>query len=156
VRAAAGVLLAVVVIAGGAFLLLQVVAARDEGQVVARGPSGPGERMQGECTPADAVIPRDRGRLTDEQILHALELGNVVLLSPRPSRLLELQESVSGPYDAELAAAGQMVILGRGGAETGVTALAFDHRLEADGPGDPELREFAEAWLGNTAGRSCD
>ena len=62
-----------------------------------------------------------------------------------------MQEEVSGPFDPELAAAGQAVILAERPGLEGVQALAWRRRLVASGPDDPKLQEFAEAWLGQGA-----
>ncbi len=55
---------------------------------------------------------------------------------------------MSGPFDPGLAAAGQAVILARRPGVPGVVALAWRRKLEASGPDDPQLHEFAEAYLG--------
>jgi hypothetical protein len=100
------------------------------------------------------LVTRDRRVLTDDQVLHAIELGNVVIFYPgrRPApELVALQRELSGGFDPEVAAAGQAVILTRRPGATGVTAVAWRRLLPAGGPGDPQLREFAERWLGATA-----
>jgi hypothetical protein len=156
---AAGVLVAVV----GLIALALAFNSRDDPEV-AGAPAGPGElqpdRGSGHDSAADVtdewptsgphreeLITRDKRRLTDDQILHALELGNVVILSdgPPPTRV---QEEVAGPFDAEVAAAGQAVILARRDGAGPATALAWRHVYRADGADDPGLQEFAEAWLG--------
>ena len=152
-RRLGGVLLAVVVLVAGGLGLLAVVSARDDAEV-ASPVAAPGEAVEGVCTDARGRIARDRGTLPEAQVAAALELGNVVILAPRPGALAGLQDEVSGPFDPELAAAGQMVILARS-AGPSITALAFGRRLEADSPDDPGLREFAERMLGNGAGRDC-
>jgi hypothetical protein len=96
-------------------------------------------------------VGRDARELTDDQVLHALELGDVVLLYPGrrpPAELAALQEDVAGPFDAEIAAAGQAVVLARAPGTKGVQALAWRRRLRAARPSDPALRAFAERWLG--------
>ena len=63
-----------------------------------------------------ARLPTREGRLSPDQILHALELGDVILFYDAerpPAALRALQREVSGPFDAEVAAAGQQVILAR-------------------------------------------
>jgi hypothetical protein len=83
-------------------------------------------------------------------------LGNVVLRYPGskpPAALRQIQDELTGPFDAEIAAAGQSVILAAGGPT--VEALAWGRRLPASTPGDPELRTFAEAWLGAGAPHPC-
>jgi Protein of unknown function (DUF3105) len=163
---AAGVLVAV----AGLIALALLFNARDDPEV-ASAPAGPGElqpdRGSGHGAPADVgdewptsgphreeLVTRDRRRLTDDQILHALELGNVVILYDTPDpRLERLQEEVAGPFDAEVAAAGQAVILARRDGAGPATALAWRSVYQADDAVDPGLREFAEAWLGRGLGQ---
>ena len=72
------------------------------------------------------ALPRARGRrsratarpLSGDQIRRRSAQGNVVLRYPGsrpPAALRELQDELTGPYDAEIAAAGQAVILAGGG-----------------------------------------
>ena len=69
-----------------------------------------------------------------------------------PAALRKLQDEVSGPFDAEVAAAGQQVILARRDGAGPATAAAWRRLLRVDDPADPRLREFAEAWIGRGAG----
>jgi hypothetical protein len=167
-RRAVVVVLGVVVVVAALVGLMLVISSRDDSQLSAA-PAGPGQLQPDRGASHDAaaepsgatpptsgthlpdLVTRDRTRLTDDQILHALELGNVVILydAPDPGAGLEqLQEEISGPFDAELAAAGQAVILARRAGAGPATALAWRRVLQTDDPTDPELREFAEAWLG--------
>jgi hypothetical protein len=103
-----------------------------------------------------ALPARDRGRLDPNEILHALELGNVVLFyaSPRPpAPLAALQEELTGPYERDLAAAGQAVLLAARPGSGAVTAAAWRRLLRARRADDPAVREFAEHWLGRGAPR---
>jgi hypothetical protein len=100
------------------------------------------------------LVTHDRRALSDDEILHALELGDVVILYDAPdpgSALVRLQDDVAGPFDAELAAAGQAVILARRSGAGPATALAWRRSLRVDDSADPRLREFADAWLGRGA-----
>ena len=148
--------LLVLVVVGGAILLLQ---SRDDAEVAPpAGAAGPGERVAGRCPGAPALVPRDARRLSRDQLLHAVALGNVVLAydSERPpGALRELQRELTGRYDAELGAAGLAVILARQRGSDGVVALAWHRRLRVASPQDTRLREFAEAWLGEGAPRPC-
>jgi Protein of unknown function (DUF3105) len=136
--------------------------ARDDAGL-AEAPEGPGELQavgEGEWPTSGeherALVTRDRRELTDDQILTALELGNVVILydaAEPAAALVRLQDEVAGPFDAEVAAAGQAVILARRAGAGPATALAWRRVLEAADAGDPRLREFAEAWLGRGLGR---
>ena len=98
----------------------------------------------------ERLVTRE-GTLDPNEIIHALELGDVILFygSTRPPDALKrLQEDVSGPFDAEVAAAGQQVILARRPGTDGVVAAAWRRLLRVSDPSDPALREFADAWLG--------
>ena len=67
-----------------------------------------------------------------------------------PAALRELQDELTGPFDAEIAAAGQAVILARGG-KTGARRW---RGAAACAPAPAAIRscgEFAEAWLGEGA-----
>jgi hypothetical protein len=168
---------AVVLVAASACVaLISLLASRDSSQV--SGPSGPGvlepdrgsRRLGADApeTPASApdqpptsgphrnvAVTRDRIELSDDELLTALQLGNIVIFydgAKAPDALVALQEEVSGAFDPELAAAGQAVILARRPGVGGIVALAWRRRLNASGPDDPKLREFAEAWLGQGPG----
>jgi hypothetical protein len=161
-RVAAGVLLAI----AGLIALVLVFGARDDPEVVGA-PDGPGELQgdrgsgHGEAASVEGwptsgphrpeLVTRDRRRLTDDQILHALELGNVVILydAPEPPpALVAVQREVAGRFDAEVAAAGQAVILARRNGAGDGTALAWRRVMQGG-----DLRAFAEAWLGRGLGR---
>jgi hypothetical protein len=155
-RRALLVVLGVVLAIAGVAAVGLIVSSRDDSQVAAA-PSGPGEvQPEGADPPASGphrndLVTRDRRPITDDQLVRALELGNVVILYDRsapPPALVKLQEEVAGPFDAELAAAGQAVILARRAGSGPATALAWKRILRADDPADPALREFAEFWLG--------
>ena len=132
-------------------LLLQ---SRDDAEV--GGATGPGEKVEARCPGAPTGITRDARALSEDQIRQALSRGNVVLRyhgTRPPAALRELQDELTGPFDAEIAAAGQAVILAGGGKT--VEALAWGRRLRARSPGDQQLRTFAEAWLGEGAPEPC-
>jgi uncharacterized protein DUF3105 len=161
--AVVGVVLAIAAIAA----VFLVVTGRDDSEVA--GPSGPGElqpnRGASHSGPAEpsgddpptsgthrpVLVTRDRRPITNDQLIHALELGDVVILyegrEPDPA-LVRLQDDVAGPFDAELAAAGQAVILARRPGAGPATALAWRRILRAGDPADPDLRAFTEHWLG--------
>jgi hypothetical protein len=164
VKIAAAVVVALVAVAG--FVLL--LAGRDDAQLAAPA-TGPGELQPDEGaahgTAADPaaelptsgphrieLVTRDRRPLSNDELLHALELGNVVLLyagDDPPPALERIQEDLAGGFDPELAAAGQAVILAPDPAAGAGTALAW--RRVATGDPAP-LRAFTEAWLGAGAG----
>jgi hypothetical protein len=162
-------LVAVVLLAVAAFVgLISLFASRDSSQL--GGTSGPGVlepdrgRADAPATPASPPadpptsgphraepVTRDNAELTDDQLLEALELGNVVIAydaDDPPAALVTLQDDTAGPFDPELAAAGQAVILAPRPGVAGVVALAWRRKLDADGPDDPRLHDFVEAYLG--------
>lgn len=149
-----------------------LLAGRDDPGVSA-GQSGPGTRFrdqgnlhlrQGELRPVydsdpptsgphipEAVL-RDRAELSADQLLEALELGDVVLMygTPQPPRgLAAIAESVGGRFTPALAASGQAVILARRPGTRGVIALAWTRMLRTLSA--PELRNFAQFWLSRGA-----
>ena len=149
-------------------VLITILANRDSSGVTHE--SGPGtlEADRGSRAPSSSpddpptsgaqqtqAVARDGAGLSDDQLLSALALGNVVLTyaSARPPAALKsLQADVSGPFDPALAQAGQAVILARRQGSTGVIALAWRRRLRVSDPADPQLRAFADAWLGQGRG----
>lgn len=171
------VLAGAVLVVGGVAVLLLAFVARDDAEVGAPAPAaGPGELQPdlgarhlaaGDHVPLsgltdpptsgahhDRLATREGAPLSPDAILHALELGNVILFydAPRPPAALRaLQRDVSGPFDAEVVAAGQQVILAPREGTEGVTAAAWRRLLRTGDASDPRLREFAEAWIGRGA-----
>jgi len=147
-------------------VLITILANRDSSGVTKS--SGPGTLMpdrgsahsSGPRTPASPPddpptsgphrpdkVTRDQVPLSDDQLLEALHLGNVVFAyDGSASELKKIQDEVSGPFDPELAAAGQAVILDKRPGVKGTIALAWRRELRSDDPA--QLREFADAWLG--------
>ncbi len=181
-RKLGGVLVTAAVALGGVVLLLLFFQGRDHSQLrpaPSGTPAGPGQIFpdQGHTHLARGERPAepyasdpptsgahavaavrsdaDGTQLSDDQILHALELGDVVLLygTPRaPAALRALANRVAGPFDPALAAVGQAVVLGRRPGTDGVVALAWRHLLRAPRVDDPALEQFASFWLGRGAG----
>jgi hypothetical protein len=101
------------------------------------------------------AVPVKRGQpLSRDQLLHALELGNVVIFygpGVDAGPLRALRDDVAGPFDPATVNAGAAIILsGRAGTK-GVVALAWRRMLRTASAEDPRLREFADAWLGRGA-----
>jgi hypothetical protein len=99
-------------------------------------------------------VTRDFAQLSDDQLLQALEVGDVVILygtAKPPTGLVSLADSVAGPFTPSLAAAGGAVILAQRPGTIGLTALAWAHLVSVAGPQAPLLRQFAEYWLGRGA-----
>ena len=151
------VLVGTVIVLAGLVAVLVVVTGRDSGELSSPTAEGPGAfEATSEGDPPTSGTHAQRNvtnedEVDDDQLLTALELGDVVLVYPQerpPQPLVQLQRDLTGPFDAELAAAGQMVVLVRRPDVDGIQALAWQRRLEVSDPADPALREFAEAWLG--------
>jgi hypothetical protein len=101
-----------------------------------------------------AAIDRDRTELTDDQLLQALSVGDVVLMygtrTPPPG-LAATARGVAPPFTPALAATGQAAVLAHRPGTTGVLGLAWAHMVHVRSPTDPTLRTFAQYWLGRGA-----
>ena len=175
-RRLAVVVAGVALVIGGLLVLQVLLSSRDDADVGGAAATGPGQLQRdlgsehlppGRRTPVEGqtdpptsgahhprLPTRDRTVLLPDQILHSLELGDVILFygtAKPPAELRALQDDVSGPFDTEVAAAGQQVILARRPGVEGVTAAAWRRLLRAGSAGDPALRAFAEAWIGRGA-----
>ncbi len=99
-------------------------------------------------------VRRDEAKLNDDQLLQALEAGDVVIMygsrTPPPG-LPRLARAVTEPFTPALAAAGQAVILARRPGTAGLIGLAWAHMLRVGAPENPLLRQFAYYWLGRGA-----
>jgi Protein of unknown function (DUF3105) len=99
-------------------------------------------------------VTRDERVLNDNQLLQALELGNVVMMyggRTSPPGLRALGDAVAGPFTPKLEATGLAVVLARRPGTAGLIGLAWAHMLTARSPSDPLLRQFAQFWLGKGA-----
>ena len=100
-----------------------------------------------------APITTNDTTLTDDQLLHALELGDVVFMysTPKPPHGLQaVADGVAPHFSPDLAAHGQTVILARRAGLGTITALAWTHILRTNDAA--ALRSFAQFWLGKGAG----
>jgi Protein of unknown function (DUF3105) len=103
---------------------------------------------------APVPVEGDNQTLSNDQLLEALELGDVVVMygtSAPPHSLRSLVTSLAAPFTPALAAAGQAVVLARRPGTHGLIGLAWAHMLHATGPNDPLLRSFISYWLGRGA-----
>ncbi len=92
--------------------------------------------------------------LTDDQLLSALQLGDVVILYGTrrpPTGLEQFVRSVAPPFTPDLAATGDAVVLAPRAGTEGILAVAWTHLLRVGAPADPALREFVGFWLGRGA-----
>jgi hypothetical protein len=99
-----------------------------------------------------AATDRNGAQLTDDQLLQALSVGDVVLMygtSKPPPGLATLANAVApAAFSPALAATGQAVVLAYRPGTTGVMGLAWAHMVHVRSPTDPTLRSFAQYWLG--------
>jgi hypothetical protein len=120
----------------------------------------PGERPVYDSQPPTsgphlaAAVTLDEAELSDDQLLQALAVGDVVIMygtrSPPPGlRNLALQNAA--PFTPTLAAVGQAVILARRAGTVGLIGVAWTHLIDVSAPQDPLLREFIQAYLGRGA-----
>lgn len=98
-----------------------------------------------------AAVLDDDVALTDDQLLSALALGDVVVMYRGPHPPPGLARSVAGQFNPVLAAAGEAVILASRPGSRGLIALAWARMLRVPNPNDARLRAFAQSWLGEGA-----
>ena len=99
-------------------------------------------------------VTTNASELNDDQLLEALELGDVVLAYGSPSpppALTELTKSLGTPFTRALAASGAAVILDHRPGLPGIAALAWAHMARVATPTDPLLRQFVQYWLAKGA-----
>lgn len=123
-------------------------------------PGQPHPRYDSNPPTSGAHVPEPVGadgqQLSNDQLLEALELGDVVLMYGTPSPpagLRPLVSSLAAPFTPALAAAGQAVVLARRPGTAGVVGLAWAHMVHVGIPADPLLRSFVNYWLGRGASR---
>jgi hypothetical protein len=169
------IVLVALAIAAGAIALLSGYFAGNDTPGVTGSSSGPGIPVKGmgdahlrpgETPPrytsnpptsgphVPVAVRKDGVELSNNQLLEALELGNVVLVygSPAPPAGLEaVARANASPFTPALAAAGQAVILARRSGTQGVVGLAWTHLIRVATPTAPSLRQFIQYWLGRGA-----
>ena len=96
----------------------------------------------------------DRNVLNDDQLLEALEVGDVVIMygtrNP-PAGLNALARSLAPPFSTAIAEAGQAIVLARRPGTAGLIALAWTRMLRVASANDPLLRGFLQEWLSRGA-----
>jgi hypothetical protein len=103
------------------------------------------------------LVQSDGVELTDDQLLEALERGDVVFTYGTPTpppALTALAKSVASRFTPTLAAAGQAVVVSPRARTTGIYGLAWTRMIHTASAIDPGLRDFAEFWLGKGAPRT--
>ncbi len=104
-------------------------------------------------------VTRDRAAISNDQLLQALQVGDVVLMygtSKPPPGLAGLAARSAPPFTPALAATGGAVILAHRPQTNGIVALAWTHMLRVRHPSDPQLPPFIDYWLGRGAPVSRD
>jgi hypothetical protein len=130
---------------------------RDQGHAVLRpGQTRPHYDSSPPTSGPHVAVPleRDGSALSDDQLLQALQTGNVVLMygtRVAPPGLPALARALAPPFSPGLAAAGQAVILAHRSGIAGVVGVAWAHLIRVTGPSDQLLRSFANFWLGRGA-----
>jgi hypothetical protein len=92
--------------------------------------------------------------LNDDQLLEALEVGDVVVVygtHKPPPGLQPLAHSLGGHFTPALAAAGQAVVLARRPGTVGLIGLAWTRMLRVPTARNPLLRQFIQQFLGRGA-----
>jgi hypothetical protein len=96
----------------------------------------------------------DRNVLNDDQLLEALEVGDVVIMygtGKPPPALAQFARSLGGRFSPALAASGQAVVLAKRPGTEGLIALAWTRLLSVKSARAPELAQFVSEWLGRGA-----
>jgi hypothetical protein len=121
-------------------------------------PGEPRPRYNSDPPTSGAHVPtavtRDGVALTDDQLLSALQAGNVVIVYGTrrpPAGLEQFARSLAPPFSPALAATGNAVILAPRPGTAGVVALAWAHLQRVASASDPALRQFVGFWLGRGA-----
>jgi hypothetical protein len=103
------------------------------------------------------AVTRDDAPLSDDQLLQALEVGDVVIFygtRQPPAGLQQLASSVAPAFTPSLAAVGESVIIAPRPGTKGLLAAAWTHLESVREASDPQLRQFASFWLGRGAPRA--
>ena len=103
-----------------------------------------------------AETDRNGEELSDDQLLQALSVGDVVLMYGTrrpPAGLTDVAGVIAPAFTPALAATGQAAVLAYRPGTTGVLGLAWAHMVHVRSPTDPTLRSFAQYWLGRGAPR---
>ena len=101
-----------------------------------------------------AAVTRDGVALSDDQLLQALEVGDVVIFygtRQPPAGLEAFTHTVAPAFTPALAAIGETVIVAPRAGTDGLTAVAWAHLLSVQGPSSPGLGDFVSFWLGRGA-----
>lgn len=99
-------------------------------------------------------VTRDRVPISDDQLLQALEVGDVVFMYGGPGvpvGLNALAARIAPPFSPGVAAAGQAVILARRPGTPGILGIGWTRLVHVSSAADPLLGSFARSELGRGA-----
>ncbi len=101
-----------------------------------------------------AAVTREGVALSDDQLLSALQAGDVVIMyggARPPAALEQFARSAAPPFSPSLAATGDALILASRPRTAGLVALAWAHWQRVQEASDPQLKDFVAYWLGRGA-----
>jgi hypothetical protein len=99
-------------------------------------------------------VTADDSELNNNQLLEALEVGDVVIeygSATPPPGLQKLARLIAPPFNPSLVATGDELILARRPGTIGLIGLAWAHMIRSDAAADPMLKVFASYWIGRGA-----
>jgi Protein of unknown function (DUF3105) len=102
------------------------------------------------------AVTRNEASLNDDQLLQALQVGNVVIAygsRQPPLGLTAFARSAAPAFTPALAAAGDTLILAHRPGTSGLVGLAWAHLIRVQTASDPALAQFVAFWLGRGAPR---
>ena len=100
------------------------------------------------------AVVRDGAPLSDDQLLQALQVGDIVIFYGTrrpPPALTQYVNSAAPPFTPSLAATGNAVIVAPRAGTVGLVAAAWDHLATVKTASDPLLGQFVSFWLGRGA-----
>jgi len=102
------------------------------------------------------AVMRDAAPLSDDQLLQALQVGDIVIFygtRQPPPALTRFVNSAAPPFTPSLAATGNAVIVAARPGTVGLVAAAWAHLASVKTASDPLLGQFVSFWLGRGAPR---
>jgi len=100
------------------------------------------------------AVVRDNTRLSDDQLLQALQAGDVVIFygtARAPAALTRFVNFAAPQFTPSLAATGNAVIVAPRPGTVGLVAAAWAHLATVKTASDPLLAQFVSFWLGRGA-----
>jgi hypothetical protein len=100
------------------------------------------------------AVVRDGAPLSDDQLLQALQVGDIVIFygtRQPPPALTQFVKFAAPPFTPSLAATGNAVIVAPRPGTLGLVAAAWAHLATVKTASDPLLGQFVSFWLGRGA-----